>query len=73
MIKDFQPYSNLWLTTSNWFKNSVHWLNDEWETLDAEGCERFVEDAFKTMGQVNRYFKDKDIPAITKIGETVRA
>jgi hypothetical protein len=36
MVKDFQPYSILWMTTTNWFKNSVHWLNDEWETIDAD-------------------------------------
>lgn len=48
-------------------------MNDDWESLDAEECEKFVEDAFKTMAQVNRFFKEKDIPPILKIGETVKA
>lgn len=73
MNKDFLPYSNLWTTATSWFKNSVHWLNDPWETLDADACEKFVEESVKTMAQVTRFFKDKDIPAITKIGETVRS
>jgi dynein heavy chain, axonemal len=61
MVKEFQPYSNLWLTSTNWFKNSVHWLQDDWESLDAEHCERFMEDAIKTMAIVNRFFKERDI------------
>ena len=73
MIKDFTPYSNLWLTTTQWFKNISHWMSDDWETLDAEEGERFVEEAFKTMATVNRFFKDKDLPLISKIGETVKS
>jgi len=49
------------LTTTQWFKNIVHWMNDDWESLDAEDCEKFVEDAFKTMAQTNRFFKERDI------------
>jgi hypothetical protein len=41
--------------------------------LDAESCEKFMEESIKTMAQVTRFFKDKDIPAITKIGDIVRA
>ena len=73
MVKEFQPYSNLWLTATNWFKNSVHWLQDDWESLDAEHCERFMEDAIKTMAVVNRFFKERDIGPVQKIGENVRA
>jgi len=35
MVKDFQPYSNLWLTTRLWHKSHSSWLNDAWEKLDA--------------------------------------
>jgi len=31
MAKEFQPYSNLWLTTRNWFKSHAGWLNDAWD------------------------------------------
>ena len=73
MIKEFTPYSNLWITATKWFKNIVHWMNDDWESLDAEDCEKFVEDAFKTMITTNRFFKDKDILPILKIGEVVKS
>lgn len=69
MIKEFQPYSNLWLTATGWFKNIVSWMNDEWETLDAESAEKFVEDAIKTLAISNRFFKERDILPILKIGE----
>lgn len=35
MVKEFTPYSNLWVTAYNWFNNITKWMNGEWETLDA--------------------------------------
>jgi len=61
MVKDFTPYSNLWITATNWFKNIDVWNNGSWEELDAPGCEKFVEDAYRLYNGVMRYFKDKDI------------
>jgi dynein heavy chain, axonemal len=55
--KEFLPYSNLWLTTTNWFKNIVSWQQDDWEKLDAPGAEKFVEDGLRTLGGVIRYIK----------------
>lgn len=43
MIREFTPYSNLWITADHWFKNSKEWLNGEWETLDAVAAEKFVD------------------------------
>lgn len=72
MIKDFQPYSNLWLTTHNWKENNVKWMNDPWETLDANYAEKFVEDAVRTLQYSCRYFKDRSHSDILKIAEKVR-
>ena len=30
MVKEFTPYSNLWITSHNWFTNIEHWMNGEW-------------------------------------------
>lgn len=38
MQKDFLPYSNLWLTTNKWFSNINHWMNDPFDTIDADHC-----------------------------------
>ena len=68
MVKDFKPYSDLWLTTNKWFENIHHWMNDEWEKLDADYCEKFMEEAYKTTAMVNKFFNDKDLAPILKIG-----
>ena len=72
MIKEFTPYSNLWLTATGWFKNIVSWLNDDLETINADHAEKFVEDAIKTLAVSNRFFKERDIIPILKIGEHVK-
>jgi dynein heavy chain len=30
MVREFTPYSNLWITADQWFENSKSWLNGEW-------------------------------------------
>jgi dynein heavy chain len=30
LIKDFQPYSHLWLITNQWVDKSEKWMHDEW-------------------------------------------
>jgi dynein heavy chain len=72
MAKDFQPYSNLWMTTKNWFKSHNGWLHDAWETLDANELDNTFDQSNKTMAQVLRYFRDKDYPKITRIAETMK-
>ena len=73
VIKDFTPYSNLWFTAHNWFKNSIDWLNCEWNQLDATAAEKFVEDGVRNLAGVIRFFKEKDIKPVLKIAEQVKA
>jgi dynein heavy chain len=30
MVKEFTPYSNLWITGHNWFTNIQKWMHGEW-------------------------------------------
>lgn len=71
--KQFQPYSHLWLITSDWAKNLESWLNNRWEDLDAPVAEKFVEDSLRVLIQTAKQFKEKDLPQILKIAEQVRA
>jgi len=71
--KEFAPYSNLWITSNQWFHNIQHWLHCDWENLDAEEGERFVEEAVRTMGGVIRFFRDRGINQVLKIAEKVKA
>lgn len=72
MNKEFIPYSNLWLTTTNWFSNYENWNNCKWEELDAPAAEKFVEEGLRTLGGVIRYFKDKGQQKILSIAENIR-
>ncbi len=72
MIREFTPYSNLWITADAWIKNNASWLNDPWDTLDAVAAEKFVEDGSRTLMQVIRFFKDRNIDAVLKIAQKVR-
>jgi len=64
MTKEFQPYSNLWLTTRNWFKYHKSWMTDPWENLNAVELENIFENSNKTIAQVQRFFRDKPYPKI---------
>jgi len=56
-LKDFTPYSNLWITTTKWIKNIELWNYGRWYEIDADQCEKFVEDALKNLLASIRYFK----------------
>ena len=43
MVKEFTPYSNLWVVGHKWFQNYEQWMNGDWETLDAPAAEKFVD------------------------------
>jgi hypothetical protein len=59
MIKEFSPFSNLWLTSTQWFSNIDIWMNCKWKDLDAIGCEKFVDEGLKTLLTCSKYFKEK--------------
>lgn len=45
----------------------------QWYEIDADHCEKFVEDSLKNLLSSIRYFKDKEIVHILKIAESVKA
>lgn len=49
MAKDFQPFSNLWITADSWFSGIKGWMNSEWETVNGDEAMKFVEEALKTL------------------------
>mmetsp|Transcript_23924 Transcript_23924/g.20925 ORF Transcript_23924/g.20925 Transcript_23924/m.20925 type:complete len:205 (+) Transcript_23924:2513-3127(+) len=73
MQREFQNYYNLWTYADNWYKNIETWMNCEWESLDAEEAERFVDDALRTLTQAIRFFSQREITPILKIAEKVKA
>lgn len=73
MIKDFQPYYNLWTTVDNWKKSYKSWMYDDFSLLDAAKLEETVDTSNKTMAQVIRLFRDKELPGILKIAEITKS
>jgi dynein heavy chain len=70
MVKDFQPYFNLWTTIDEWNKKHDSWLNGKFDELDAAQLEEMVENSNKTLAQVSRVLRDKEQPEILKIAES---
>ena len=67
MIKEFNPYQTFWITTKNWFNYKQIWYHGKWELLDADKCERFIEDAVKSFStQSQDFLKTKDLIKLTK-------
>eukprot|EP00755_Sulcionema_specki_P029075 Sspe_Gene.17654::Locus_6284_Transcript_1_1_Confidence_1.000_Length_4893::g.17654::m.17654/K10408/DNAH; dynein heavy chain, axonemal len=70
IIKDFQPYADLWTTADNWLTWHHSWTNDPFETLDPVKMEGNVNSAWKTMTKAVRTFKDKQ--PLLKIAEDIK-
>lgn len=49
MVKEFQPYYNLWTTVDNWRKSYKSWMYDDFSLLDAQKLEETVDQSNKTM------------------------
>jgi dynein heavy chain len=72
MNKEFMPYYNLWTTVDNWRKSYKSWLYDDFSSLDAQKLEETVDNSNKTMAQVIRFFRDKELPGILRIAESTK-
>ena len=72
MTKDFKPYYDLWTVVEQWRTCHHSWLHDAFEEVDATTVEETVDNANKTMAQVMRFFRDKELPGILKIAEGVK-
>ncbi|XP_022600673.1 LOW QUALITY PROTEIN: dynein heavy chain 1, axonemal-like [Seriola dumerili] len=70
LVKDFQPFKDLWTTTSEWLHSHESWLNDSLSSIDPEQLERNVTDAHKTMHKCIKQFKD--IPECQMVATVIR-
>ncbi|XP_064629143.1 dynein axonemal heavy chain 1-like isoform X2 [Lineus longissimus] len=70
LVKDFEPFRNLWLTVSDWLKWHESWMNDPLTTIDAESLEKNVADAYKTMHKSVKIFAD--IPGVSEVATEIK-
>ncbi|XP_054992649.1 dynein axonemal heavy chain 1 [Sorex araneus] len=71
MVKDFQPYLDLWTTASDWMRWSESWMNDPLSAIDSEQLEKNVIESFKTMHKCAKQFKD--ITACQEVALDIRS
>ena len=60
MMKEFEPYLNLWTTVHGWYEGSERWVKGDWEKVDALEAQNFVDDGSRKLASVLRFFNDKD-------------
>ncbi len=58
LSKDFDPYKNLWITSSDWIRWHDSWMNDPISGIDAENIEKNATEAFKSMHKAIKQFQD---------------
>ena len=72
MLNDFTPFYDLWTTTDSWKVNMTTWVHDDFEKIDAVIMEETVENAMKTLGKIQKVFRNKDLNKILKICENMK-
>ncbi|KAK2862487.1 hypothetical protein Q5P01_002020 [Channa striata] len=70
LVKDFQPFKDLWTTTSDWLRWHESWMNDPLSSIDPEQLQRIVTDAHKTMHKCIKHFKE--IPDCQMLATLIR-
>ena len=72
MVNNFSPFYDLWTTTDEW-KASMHsWVHDDFEKIDAALLEEQVENSQKTLGKIQKVFRNKDLHKILNICEVMK-
>lgn len=73
MKKQFEPFSDLWLTTRTWFEKSVSWTSGAWEELDPVDLDETFGDILKVISRSKSKFTDKDgLEAILNVASAVK-
>ncbi|XP_052086994.1 dynein axonemal heavy chain 1-like isoform X4 [Mytilus californianus] len=71
LVKDFEPFRNLWLTVSDWLRWHESWMNDPLEAINAEEVEKNVNDSYKTMHKSNKVFAE--MPGVQQVAAEIKA
>ena len=57
---------------NKWYTDIDIWMDNQFESIDANAAEKFVEESFRAIISANKYFKDRSMSQIVAIGEKVR-
>jgi hypothetical protein len=67
MQKDFRPYSDLWVSISEWKNKKKNWLKGDWNKLDADACERWVLKRLRELKSAAKFFKSRNLDEVERI------
>ncbi|XP_030840434.1 dynein heavy chain 1, axonemal isoform X1 [Strongylocentrotus purpuratus] len=70
LVRDFDPFKNLWITISDWLKWHESWMTDPLTTIDSEQCDKQVNDSFMTIHKCVKIFKD--IPGVQMVAQKIK-
>ncbi|CAE7390598.1 Dnah1 [Symbiodinium sp. CCMP2592] len=60
LTKEWEPFSQLWVTAYNWTYDSKKWLTGPFQTVDAKSCESSVMAGTKTLFKAVRAFEKRE-------------
>jgi dynein heavy chain len=58
--KEWEPFSQLWLTAYHWIDDSKKWMSGPFEEIDAKHCENSVSNGTKTLFKAVKSFEKRD-------------
>ncbi|XP_060076356.1 dynein axonemal heavy chain 1-like, partial [Ylistrum balloti] len=70
LVKDFEPFRNLWLTVSDWQRWQESWMHDPLTSINAEDVEKNVNEAYKTMHKSVRIFNE--MPSVQNVASEIK-
>uniref|UniRef100_A0A2A4JD05 Dynein heavy chain linker domain-containing protein n=1 Tax=Heliothis virescens TaxID=7102 RepID=A0A2A4JD05_HELVI len=70
LVKEFEPYRNLWVTASDFLKAREVWLDNPLMYVDADTIEPLVNEYYKTIIKCVRTFQD--MPKVQQVAVTIR-
>ncbi|KAK0159286.1 hypothetical protein PV328_010182 [Microctonus aethiopoides] len=69
LIRDFEPYKNLWCTASDWLKAQEMWLENPLSNIDSDQMEITLNELQKSILRSAKFFHDQ--PKIAVIVEDI--
>ena len=70
--KSFEPYYDLWLTVDSWLKSVKNYKESPFLKLDAEGIERHVGTASRTLAKNLKFFEKNGLTGCSAIANQVK-
>ncbi|XP_052749829.1 dynein axonemal heavy chain 1-like isoform X2 [Galleria mellonella] len=70
LVKEFEPYRNLWVTASDFLKAREVWFDNPLMYVDADTIEPLVNEYYKTIVKCVRTFAD--LPKVQMVATTIR-